>query len=430
MTDRTPRPRARWLRLAVLGAVGGLALAACSSGATALVPARPVPTGGGTSAAAPSWDQVLADARGQQVSLWMWGGDAKGNAYVDTVLAPAAATLGVTLRRVPVADTADALTRILAEHQAGVTHGGAVDLVWVNGENFRTGQQAAVWACGWADQLPNARYLDPADPLLRSDFGTPVNGCESPWHKAQFVLAYNSAEVPDPPTTIPGLLAWANAHPDRFTYPAPPDFTGSAFLREALYASVGGPSHVPATYSASAAAAVTPPLWQELKDVAPSLWHGGGTYPRDIDQLNSLYAGDQVSFTMTYGPATLDALVANGTFPASTKVLSLRGGTLGNASFLAIPADAAHAAGAKVVANLALSPAQQLAKAEPNVWGQYTVLDMSRLPPDVATSFAALPSSSVVPPFSTLSRDAQPELAAAWVAPLDRGWRTAVLAGG
>lgn len=283
---------------------------------------------------------MLADARGQVVSLWMWGGDAKGNAYVDTVLAPAAAKLGVTVRRVPVADTADAVNRILAEHQAGTTHGGAVDLVWVNGENFRTGQQAGVWACGWADQLPNARYLDPTDPLLRSDFGTPVNGCESPWHKAQFVLAYNSAEVPNPPTTIPALFTWAKSHPGRFTYPAPPDFTGSAFLREALYTSAGGPSHVPSTYSASAAAAVTPALWAELKAVAPALWRGGSTYPRDIDQLNSLYAGDQVSFTMTYGPATLDALVANGTFPASTKVLSLTGGTLGNASFLAIPAGA------------------------------------------------------------------------------------------
>jgi putative spermidine/putrescine transport system substrate-binding protein len=428
LIHRTPRPRTRGARLAALGVLGAFALAACST-AGATVPLSSA-SPGGTAASGSSWDQVLADARGQEVSLWMWGGDEKGNAYVDKVLAPAAAKLGVTVRRVPIANTADAVNRILSEHQAGKSHGGAVDLVWVNGDNFRTGQQAGVWACGWAGQLPNARYLDPTDPLLLSDFGTPVNGCESPWHKAQFVLAYNSAEVPNPPTTIPALFDWAKAHPGRFTYPAPPDFTGSAFLREALYASAGGPSHVPATYSQAAAATVTLALWTELKNLAPSLWRGGSTYPRDIDQLNSLYAGDQVSFTMTYGPATLDALVANGTFPASTKVLSLAGGTLGNASFLAIPADAAHTAGAEVVANLALSPEQQLAKAEPSVWGQYTVLDLSRVPADIAKRFAALPSSSVVPPFSVLSRNAQPELAAAWVTPLDQGWRTSVLAGG
>jgi putative spermidine/putrescine transport system substrate-binding protein len=360
----------------------------------------------------------------------MWGGDEKGNAYVDKVLGPAAAKLGVRVRRVPVADTTDAVNRILSERQAGHAHDGAVDLVWVNGENFRTGQQAGAWACGWADQLPNTRYLDPADPLLRSDFGTPVNGCESPWHKAQFVLAYNSAEIPDPPRTLPALFSWAKAHPGRFTYPAPPDFTGSAFLREALYASAGGPDHVPAMYSQAGAAAVTPGLWTELKNLAPTLWRGGSTYPRDVTQLNTLYAGDQVSFTMTYGPATLDALVADGTFPASTRVLALDGGTLGNASFLAIPSNAAHTAGAEVVADLALSPEQQLAKADPTVWGQYTVLDLSRLSADMAKKFAALPSSSVVPPFSVLSHDAQPELAAAWVTPLDQGWRTSVLAGG
>ena len=42
----------------------------------------------------------------------------------------------MTLRRVPIADTGDALNRILAERQAGITDGD-VDLVWVNGDNFR-----------------------------------------------------------------------------------------------------------------------------------------------------------------------------------------------------------------------------------------------------------------------------------------------------
>lgn len=70
-----------------------------------------------------SWERVAASAKGQTVSLWMWGGDAQGNAYVDNVLAPAAATAGVTLERVPIADTKDALTRVLAEKQAGRTDG-------------------------------------------------------------------------------------------------------------------------------------------------------------------------------------------------------------------------------------------------------------------------------------------------------------------
>lgn len=376
-----------------------------------------------------SWDAVVADARGQEVSLWMWGGDERGNAYVDDVLAPAAAEFGVTLRRVPIADTADAVNRVLAELQAGQDTGGAVDLVWVNGENFRTGVQADAWACGWTELLPNAAYLDPDDPLLAEDFGTPVDGCESPWHKAQFVLAYDSADVENPPSSLTELFAWARDNPGRFTYPAPPDFTGSAFVRQALYEVVGGPAAVPPSPGAEGADGVMSALWTELADLGPSLWRGGDTYPRDAAALDDLFAGDQVSFTMTYGPATLDALVADGTFPPTTRVLPLDDGTLGNASFLAIPVNAAHRAAAMVVADLALAPEQQLAKADPEVWGQYTVLDLDRVPRAAADRFASLAPSTVVPSFDVLSRGADPELSADWVAPLERGWRDSVLTG-
>lgn len=418
MTIGRTRPRA--VQVGVLVAAA-LALSAC---------AAPAGSGPGTGDAGySSWDDVTADADGQEVSLWMWGGDEKGNAYVDEVLAPAAAEHGVTLRRVPVADTADALNRVVSELQAGQDADGAVDLVWVNGENFRTGQQAGAWACGWTDLLPNAEYLDPADPLLADDFGTPVEGCESPWHKAQFALAYDAADVQNPPSSLTELFDWARAHPGRFTYPAPPDFTGSAFVRQSLYEEAGGPEQVPAGPDDDGATDVTSALWTELADLGPSLWRGGDTYPRDAAALDDLFAGDQVDFTMTYGPATLDARVADGTFPETTRVLTLDDGILGNASFLAIPANAAHQAGAMVVADLALAPDQQLAKADPAVWGQYTVLDLDRVPADVAEQFADLAPSKVVPPFDELSHGADPELSADWVAPLERGWRDNVLTG-
>ncbi len=415
---------ARWLwsRTPTAGVAvvtgAALALAACappgSSGVTGSALLEPA-----------DWSEVVDTAQGQEVSLWMYGGDTRGNAYVDDVLAPAALELGVTLRRVPVADTQDALNRVLTERQAG-RDDGSVDLVWVNGENFRSGQQADAWRCGWADTLPNTQYLDPADPLLTEDFGTPVDGCESPWHKAQFVLAYDSADVSAPPTSVEGVLDWAEQNPGRFTYPAPPDFTGSAFLRQALYDVAGGPQDVRADYDPSSAAAADP-LWERLTAVAPSLWRRGQTYPRDLAQLEDLYAGDQVDFTMTYGPTTLQDRVDDGTFPATTRVLPLDGGTLGNASFLAIPANASHPEGAMVVADLALAPEQQLAKAEPDVWGQYTVLDLGRMDRDLAADFDSLPHSEVVPSFAELSRDALPELSAGWVGPLEDGWRTQVL---
>ncbi len=408
------QPLARLALLAVLALLG----TACTSTSATSGPVADKP-----------WKQIVADADGQVVDLWMYGGDERGNAYVDDVLAPAAAELGVELRRVPIADTKEALRRMLAEKAAGETSG-KVDLVWVNGDNFATGRQADAWWCGWSQKLPNTRYVAEDDPLVREDFGTAVDGCESPWHKAQFTFVYDSARVDDPPRTFEELLAWAEAHPGRFTYPAPPDFTGSVFVRQALYALSGGAEEVPAGYSESVAEQLTPGLWQRLEELEPSLWREGRTYPRDVAALDRLYADGEVDLTMTYGPATLTGLVADGSFPSTTRVLPLEDGTVGNASFLGIPATSGDRDGAMVVANLALSPAQQAAKADPGVWGQFTVLDTDLLPEADRARFTDLPSSPVVPSYDVLSRNALPELASDWVGPLDDGWRRQVLGAG
>ena len=381
-----------------------------------------------SSSAQPSaeWAKVLAKAKGETVSLWMWGGDPQGNSYVDNFLAPAVAKYGIKLRRVPIADTKDALNRVLAEHQAN-SHHGAVDLIWVNGDNFRTGIQAGIWSCHWANHLPNAIYENPADPLLISDFGTPVNGCEAPWHKAQFSFVYNAANVKNPPKTLLDLFSWLKSHPGRFTYPQASDFTGDAFLRQTLNAVSEGYKNVPLAYSISDYNRLTGPLWKTLSDINPYLWRSGQTYPQTSMALDKLFSDDQVDFTMTYGPATLTQLVKSGTFPSQTKILPLSEGTLGNASFLGIPNTSGNQAGAQVVANIALSPDQQLVKANPKIWGQFTVLDINRLPFNYKALFANLPESSVVPSFKVLSHNANPELSAAWVNPLADGWRKNIL---
>ncbi len=143
--------------------------------------------------------------------------------------------------------------------------------------------------------------------------------------------------------------------------------------------------------------------------------------------LERLFAEGQIDFTMTYGPATLTDLVRDGTFPDTTRVLPVEDGTVGNASFLGIPASSPDRAGAMVVADLALSPEQQARKADPEVWVSSDVLDTDLLDPQDADRFDGLPASPVVPPYEELSANAQPENSSSWVTPLDEGWRREVL---
>jgi len=307
------------------------------------------------------WSAVRAEAHDQLVRWWMYGGDERVNRYVDRVIKPAAARLGVTLERVPVTDTADVVQRVLAEQRAGRTSGGRVDLIWINGENFAQGKQAGLWLEDWATRLPNARFVDWQDPTMARDFGVPVDGQESPWSAAAFVFALDRRRTPDPPRSFPELLEYARDHPGRVTYPAPPDFTGSAFVRLAVQ-----------TLGEDRAFAL-------LKELKPLQWRGGEAFPRSESELNQLFGNGQVDIAMSYDPNFVATAVQEGTFPPSAGPFVFDDGTLHNVSYVTIPANAAHQAGALVVANLLLDPELQEIKAGPDGLGIPTVLDLSRL---------------------------------------------------
>ncbi len=388
-----PRPR---LTIAVLVTLG-LAVTACTStGATSSPPGSSGPPGTATA----SWDATVGAAQGQTVQLWMYGGEEALNRYIDQTVTPAAAAQGVTLKRVPIEDTADAVKQIAAANQAGTT--GSVDLVWVNGKNFAQAKQAGLWATGWPNTLPNSALLDPADETLRTDFGVPADGQELAWSRAAFVYAADSARVPDPPRDFEQLLAYATAHPGRVTYPAPPDFTGSAFVRQAAQ-----------SLGADRAFAL-------LKELQPLLYQGGKNQPKDETALEDLFANGQVDLAMSYNPNFVATAVSAGRFPTTTRPYVFTSGTLQNVSFLAIPATSAHQAGAAVVANLLTSPEMQAAKL--TQVGIPTVLDAARL------GGHAGPLGTIAPSPYTLTSFGTPvdELPADQVAMLDKRWAAEV----
>ena len=82
-----------------------------------------------------SWDAVVAAADGMTVNWYMWGGSDSINGFVDeTYGIPLMEEYNVTLNRVPLADTVDAVNQVLSEAEAGVEgDNGTIDLIWING---------------------------------------------------------------------------------------------------------------------------------------------------------------------------------------------------------------------------------------------------------------------------------------------------------
>jgi putative spermidine/putrescine transport system substrate-binding protein len=370
-----------------------------------------------------SWNQVLDAAAGGEVNWFMWGGSDAINRYVsDWVGTELAERYDITLKRVGINDTVEAVNAVLGEVEAGVTEDGSVDLIWINGENFRSMKQADLLFCGYLQKLPNYELIDPEDPAIAYDFGTPVDGCEVPWNRAQVALGYDSARVEQPPLTMPALLDWIQLHPGRFAYPAPPDFTGSVFVRHVFYHAAGGYERLLVPFDQALYDEVAAATFDILNEIEPFLWREGATYPKDSAALDQLFANQEVDFTISYEPAEIGQKVINGTFPETTSSYALDDGTIGNVNFVAIPVNSPNKAAAMVLANFLISPEAQLEKQKPEVWGASTTLDRAKLSTEWAAAFAGVPRHEAVVTETDLAKRALPELSAEWLTAIEQGW--------
>jgi putative thiamine transport system substrate-binding protein len=376
----------------------------------------------GGAAAADEWDLTLAAARGQTVYWNAWGGDEQINDYIAWVGAEVQTRHDIELVHVKLTDTAEAVARVLAEKAAGRSAGGSVDLIWINGENFAAMKAEELLYGPFVERLPNFQYVDTkGKPTTLVDFTVPTDGLEAPWGMAQFVFVYDSATLASPPRSIPALLDWAKAHPGRFAYPAPPDFVGSTFLKHVLAELTTDPAALQRPAAEADFAAVTAPLWQWLEEIRPYLWRQGATFPVSAPALHQLLDDRAVDFSMAFNPGEASAAIAAGRLPESVRTFILEAGTIGNTHFVAIPFNAAHQAGAMVVADFLMSPEAQAHKQDPRVWGDGTVLAVDQLPAADRERFAALPRGiATLPPEALVP--VRPEPHPSWMVEIEAEW--------
>ena len=326
------------------------------------------------------WDALVAAAEGQEMFWHAWGGSPIINSYIVWVAEEVKIRYGIKLTHVKISDTANVVSQVLAEKTSGKDEGGSVDMVWINGENFKSMKENGLLFGPFAEKLPNFSLVDTKNkPTTLVDFTIPTDGFESPWGMAQLNFIYDSARITTPPNSLEKMLAYAKENPGRITYPAPPDFMGSTFLKQVLYETLEDSSVLQQPVNDASFRKGIRGLATFLDNINPYLWQRGDNYPKDSSTMERLLADNEIDIAITFNPGHASEAISDGRLPETVRTFVMEDGTIGNTHFVAIPYNANAKAAAQVVADFLISAEAQVRKSDPSIWGDPTVLGMSQL---------------------------------------------------
>ncbi len=369
-----------------------------------------------------NFEELLEEARGTTVTFYGWGGSQQTNSWIDKYLTEnVKKDYDITVKRVGM-NIDEIINTLLNEKQLNVEKGN-IDVVWINGENFFTAKENDLLFGPFTEKLPNFnQYIDKDSDDVKLDFGYPVEGYEAPYGKAQFVMVYDSEKMDKTPVDHKELMEFAKANPGKFTYPAPPDFTGSAFVRNIIYDIVGYEQFMDMEADEETVRAAIAPAIEYLKELKPYLWKEGKTYPAESPLLDNMYADGEVWMTMSYNPNSASGKIETGEFPESTRTFLFDKGTIGNTHFVAIPFNAPNKAGAMALINYILNVESQATKYEPATWGDLPVLNNDKLTKEEQDRLGSIDLGIATLPQDELAEKRTPEMPADLVPIIEKIW--------
>jgi len=246
-----------------------------------------------------------------------------------------------------------------------------------------------------AQDVPNLSKVPP--PVLQF-----VQGLAVPYRASSVVLAYNSAQVPNPPSTYDELLTWIKGNPGKFAYNEPTTGgSGDAFVIAMLYKHSDYNKYVSQPFNAD-----NEKDWdaafQELRDLGPSLYQKG-VYPKgNAGTLDLLNRGEIAMGTVWSDQAT-QALAA-GQLPKAIKLSQISPALTGGDTYMGVPDKAAHKQAAFAYINYLLEPAQQQ-KIVTGTMAGFPGVDWQYLPADARSRFAGADKEFRLWPGGTYGQD-------------------------
>ena len=335
-----------------------------------------------------SWKQILAKAKGTTVTLMMYQGDKRGNRYMNDYMVPTIKKdYDITLKIIP-GQGNTIVSNIMSEKEAGLEKGQA-DLVWINGETFYQLKQIDGLFGPYTDILPNSKYINYHDPIIKYDFQQDINGYETPWGKAFFTAICDSAKVSKIPVSMQDFENYWKSHPGTFTLSL--DFMGMTLLKTWLVELAGGINQLDGKFNEQKYQKYSTLLWNYINQNKQYFWKQGETFPASNVTISQMYGNGEVNFAFAFGVAEIDRKVEEGLFPKTSKGFILKAGSIHNTSYLGITYNSANKEGAMVVSNFVISPQAQINRSDIRMWGGSPVFDFSRLEKNYQDQYLALP---------------------------------------
>ncbi len=376
---------------------------------------------GFSNAWAKEWSEIEREARGQTVYFNAWGGSQPINEYIQWAIKVVQEKYKVRVIHVKAGDIGDVVSRILVEKAADKQTNGSVDLLWINGENFKAMKENKLLYGPFSQNLPHYHLVDTNKKTMFYDFTIPVENMECPWGMAQLVFSYNTSQVSKHPTSMSELLRFARQNPGKFTYPAIPSFHGTTFIKQVLLELIHDPEILNQNVILADFEKSTRPLWDFLDELHPFLWRKGKVFPTSGSQMLSLLNDNEIFISFSFNPNSVSNAIENGRLPNTIRTYIHAMGTIGNAHFLGIPFNSSEKPGAMVFANFLLSPMAQARKADPKIWGDPSVLDVQKLSSPDKALFEAIPKGiATLTPEELGQGLSEPHVS--WVRALEKEW--------
>ena len=371
------------------------------------------------------WDEIVEAARGTTVTFYGWGGDENRNNWLNTTVADYVKEHYDIALEVVGMDINDILSKLSGEKQAG-SETGSIDMIWINGENFYSAKDNGLLYGPFTGQLSNMEaYIDLEDPETLNDFCMPIEGYEAPYAKAQMVFFNDSAVTPEAPASAEELLEFCKKYPGKVTYPALPDFTGSAFVRNIIYELCGWEQFQDMEADYDTVKAAIEPALDYLRELNPYLWNEGKTFPESSTTVDAMFADGELVMNMSYGPFSVATGIAEGTYTDTTRTFVFDNGTIGNTNYMAIAFNSPNKAGAMVVINAILSAELQLTQYEQ--LRELPVVSADKLSAEEQAAFDAVDLGKGVLSQAELLEHRLPEMPADLVPVIEEIWLNEVV---